>query len=269
MRQEAAEEPAPACASRPPECATPDSGRCRREPIAEPRRRRRRHAHARRSTPRPSPQGRPAHSRRRCAADRRRRSAPCAPHPDHRTRLAEVRLPMAGWMGQRHEHLPPPAVMLAHIVLHDRVAAAEPVLGAKPVEDTLGRVALLAQLLQILLQPLIDDLSEPVQLRAPEPVPSADSPEAPKSTASSSRSRAKSRNEAPPHARSSRPGRRDGPSDKVPRYACPRPPRRREGLKWQSFAPPAARQSRRYRGLISHRRSHLLLSARIRRRAAW
>ena len=44
--------------------------------------------------------------------------------------------------------------------------------------------------------------------------------------------------------------------DKVPRYTCPRPPRRRKGLKWQSFAPPAARQSRRYRGLISHRRSH-------------
>ena len=39
--------------------------------------------------------------------------------PDHRTRLAEVRLPMAGWMDQRHEHLPPPAVVLAHIVLHD------------------------------------------------------------------------------------------------------------------------------------------------------
>ena len=39
--------------------------------------------------------------------------------PDHRTRLAEVRLPMARRMDQRHEHLPPPAVMLAHIVLHD------------------------------------------------------------------------------------------------------------------------------------------------------
>ena len=39
--------------------------------------------------------------------------------PDHRTRLAEVRLPMAGWMDQRHEHLPPPAVMFARIVLHD------------------------------------------------------------------------------------------------------------------------------------------------------
>ena len=177
--------------------------------------------------------------------------------PDHRTRLTEVRLPMARRMDQRHEHLPPPAVVvvLAHIVLHDRVAAAEPVLGAKPVEDTLGRVALLAGLVGIVLQPLVDDLGEPVQLRAPNPVPSVDSPEAPKSTASSSRSRAKSRNDAPPHARSSRPGRRDGPSDKVPRYACPRPPRRREGssgrvllrpqrdnppLPWTNFAPPCA-----------------------------
>ena len=87
--------------------------------------------------------------------------------PDHRTRLAEVRLPMARRMDQRHEHLPPPAAVLAHIVLHDRVAAAEPVLGAKPVENALGRVALLAQLLQILLQPPVDDLAEPVQLRTP------------------------------------------------------------------------------------------------------
>ena len=39
--------------------------------------------------------------------------------PDHRTRLAEVRLRMARRMDQRHEHLPTPAVVLAHIVLHD------------------------------------------------------------------------------------------------------------------------------------------------------
>ena len=127
--------------------------------------------------------------------------------PDHRTRLAEVRLPMARRMDQRHEHLPPPTVVLAHIVLHDRVAAAEPVLGAKPVEDTLGRVALLAGLVGIVLQPLVDDLGEPVQLRAPNRCRPSIAQEAPKSTASSSRSRAKSQNDAPPHARSSRPGR--------------------------------------------------------------
>ena len=39
--------------------------------------------------------------------------------PDHCTRLAEVRLCMARRMDQRHEHLPAPAVVLAHIVLHD------------------------------------------------------------------------------------------------------------------------------------------------------
>ena len=49
----------------------------------------------------------------------------------------------------------------------------------------------------------------------------------------------------------------DRPSDKVPRYECSRPPRHRKGLKWQSFAPPAAGQSRRYRGLVSHRRSQI------------
>ena len=31
-----------------------------------------------------------------------------------------------------------------------------------------------------------------------------------------------------------------------------------EGYRWQSFTPPAAGKSRRFRGLICHRRSHLL-----------
>ena len=77
------------------------------------------------------------------------------------------------------------------------VAAAEPVLGAKPVEDTLGRVALLAQLLQILLQPLVDDLGEPVQLRAPNRCRPPIARRHLKTTASSLHSRAKSRNDAP------------------------------------------------------------------------
>ena len=87
--------------------------------------------------------------------------------PDLRPRLAEVRLPMPRRMVQRHEHLPSPATMLAHIIFHNRVAAAEPVLGPKTVENALRRVPLLGQLLQILLQPPVDDPAEPVQLRAP------------------------------------------------------------------------------------------------------
>ena len=58
--------------------------------------------------------------------------------PDHRTRLAEVRLRMARRMDQRHEHLPTPAVVLAHIVLHDpdRVKT----LGAEGFRPTHGDV---------------------------------------------------------------------------------------------------------------------------------
>ncbi len=88
--------------------------------------------------------------------------------PDHRPRLAEVRLPMPRRMDQRHEHLSPPAPMLAHMILHNRVAAAEPVLGPKTVENALRRVPLLGQLLQIVPQPPVDDLDEPVQLRTPK-----------------------------------------------------------------------------------------------------
>ena len=153
---------------------------------------------------------------------------------DHRQALVERQRP-------RRERVP--GIVKAHVL------QSGPLADRKPVPIQVGQADPLA-------------LARNDMRVAVEPAPSADSPEAPKSSASSSRSRAKSRNEAPPHARSSRPGRRDGPSDKVPRYACPRPPRRREGPIWQSFAPPAARQSRHHRGLISHRRSHLAARAR-------
>ena len=64
------------------------------------------------------------------------------PADDH-DRFAEVGLRMAGRMSQRHEHLPPAAFALPHVVLHDRVAAGEAVLIAKPIEHPLGRVSLL------------------------------------------------------------------------------------------------------------------------------
>ena len=48
---------------------------------------------------------------------------------DHRHCLAEVGLGMAGRVGQRHKHLLGPGTLLAHIVLHDRVAAGIAVLG--------------------------------------------------------------------------------------------------------------------------------------------
>ena len=57
--------------------------------------------------------------------------------------LAEVALGVARRMGQRDEHLPRLAAMLADVVLDDGVSADEAVLVPEPLEDALGRVALL------------------------------------------------------------------------------------------------------------------------------
>jgi hypothetical protein len=118
---------------------------------------------------------------------------------------------------QRDKHLPSAGQLIAHVILDDGVAAGEPVLVSKPIKNSLGRVALLAVLANVVAQPLVDDLGELVQLgpldRRRPPIP----PAVPKSSASSSRSRAKSQNDVPPRAHSSRPGRQDAPSDTVPR----------------------------------------------------
>jgi hypothetical protein len=63
--------------------------------------------------------------------------------PDHRHRLAEIDLGVARRMGQRDEYLAPPLPPLADVVLHDRVAAGEAVLGPQALVDPLGRVPLL------------------------------------------------------------------------------------------------------------------------------
>ncbi len=82
---------------------------------------------------------------------------------DHR--LAEVGLGVPGRVCQQHEHLAAATFALTHVILHDRVAAGEPVLIAKPLEHPLRRVPLLAMNLAITLQPAIDDPGEPIQLR--------------------------------------------------------------------------------------------------------
>jgi hypothetical protein len=84
---------------------------------------------------------------------------------DHHARFAEIRLRMPGSMAQRHEHLATTTLMLAHIFLHDGVAAGKPMLVPQPVENTPGRVTLLARAIGVLAQPLIDDLGEAVELR--------------------------------------------------------------------------------------------------------
>jgi hypothetical protein len=93
---------------------------------------------------------------------------------DHRHRLAEVDLGMAGRMNKRDEHLPHPLPPLADVVLHDRVAAGEAVLGPQPLVDPLGRVPLLGRRRAVLLQDPVDGRGErpepPGYRRTPPPV---------------------------------------------------------------------------------------------------
>ena len=89
-----------------------------------------------------------------------------APDLDHR--LAEVDLGMARRVMQRNEGLAHRLPLRAHIVLDDRVAAREPVLVPKTLEDPMRRVPLLARNLRgpVRLKDRVDDPGEPLQLRA-------------------------------------------------------------------------------------------------------
>jgi len=68
-------------------------------------------------------------------------------HPcDHHQRFAEIRLRVSRRMRQGNEHFLVPEPRLAHVILHDGVAAAKAVLGFQPVPDPLGGVPLLSRL---------------------------------------------------------------------------------------------------------------------------
>ena len=90
-----------------------------------------------------------------------------APHLDHR--LAEVDLGMARRVMQRNEGLARRLAAGPDIVLHDRVAAREPVLVLQPLEDPIRRVPLLARHIRVRvrLQDRVDDAGEALQLRPP------------------------------------------------------------------------------------------------------
>src|SRR3954464_15670502 len=85
---------------------------------------------------------------------------------DYRHCLAEVGLGMAGRVGQRHKHLLRLGTMLAHIVLHARIAAGIAVLGAQALEDALGRVPLLRRRRAVGRQDLVDDRGDGAELGA-------------------------------------------------------------------------------------------------------
>ena len=86
---------------------------------------------------------------------------------DERPRFTEISLPMPRRMNQRHVHLPAPAMMLAHVVLHDRVPAGEAVLVAKTLENALRRVLLLAMV--VVAIPALADTLRPALAKYLEP----------------------------------------------------------------------------------------------------
>ena len=81
--------------------------------------------------------------------------------------LAEVALGVARRMGQGHEHLPGLTAMLSDVVLDRGVSAVESVLVPQPLEYPLGRVALLPETPEVVLQDPVDDTSEGLQLGTP------------------------------------------------------------------------------------------------------
>ena len=87
-------------------------------------------------------------------------------HPaDDHPGLAKVALGMARGMGQRHEHLlGPAAAALPYVILDDRVLVPKPVLVAQPLEDALGRVALLPGDLVVFFKDAVDDAGVGLQL---------------------------------------------------------------------------------------------------------
>src|ERR1700722_255806 len=67
-------------------------------------------------------------------------------------------------MSHRHKHLALTQLPEPHIVLHDRVAARVAVLVAQPLEDPLGRVALLPAFRLVAFQDLVDGSGPGIQL---------------------------------------------------------------------------------------------------------
>ena len=89
--------------------------------------------------------------------------------------LAKVALGVSRRMGQRHEHLPCLTAIISDAVLDRGVSAVESVFVPEPLEDALGRVALLPGTPVIGIQDPVYDACEGLQLGLPgrglSPVP--------------------------------------------------------------------------------------------------
>ena len=112
------------------------------------------------SLPRGGGQGRPkaapGGSRRSRTRQWAFRSTPPHSADDH-PGFPEAALGLARRMGQGHGHLPRPAAILPDVVLDRGVSAIETVFVPEPLEDAIGRVALLPRTSEAVLQDPVDD----------------------------------------------------------------------------------------------------------------
>ena len=130
---------------------------------------------------------------------------------------------------------------------------------AKALEYTPRRVVLLTVNRSVLLQNTVDDIREGGQFRAFRWLAAAVARRLRVPAASSSPSLAPCQTDSPPLAGSDHQhGRPAERADIGPRCTSSRLSisKKIEGYRWRSFTPPAAGKSRRFRGLICHRRSH-------------
>src|SRR5450755_2460997 len=74
----------------------------------------------------------------------------------HHQRLTEVSLCLACRVRQRNEHLLATQLLPMHVVLHDRVAAREPMLFSEPLEDPLRGMTLPRWPLLVFFKNLVD-----------------------------------------------------------------------------------------------------------------
>ena len=178
-------------------------------------------------------------------------------HPtDHCDSLAKIHLRVARRVSQGHEGLPPSCPADPHVILHDGVAAREPMLVTKPLEDPLGRVTLLHRRRPVSLQNGIDDGNVRPQLRLLRRL----------------RPRVAGRHGKPAHlqnrlaAQPEDPGclpatlalhQHEMPNGGVDLHGeHPRPPQNGQPIHWPEIPPPASAHHRRFSGLFCHRRAH-------------
>ena len=82
-------------------------------------------------------------------------------HPaDHADRFSEIDLRVPRRMDERHERLAGSELPLVDVILHCRVAATVTMLGLQPLEDSLGRMALLRRCLLVCRQDRINHADE-------------------------------------------------------------------------------------------------------------